>query len=168
MDFPADWDFFPMADFSTAGPRNPGTLGVELLAQARPNGRVLDHFRVTLGGSRILDVTARMSALLLVPAACPWRFRYQRWPADLEIRRNMTSSGWLSVPTLIAARDASVEDEEGVAVPVENVLAMIEEANTAASIRFAVVVGEDHRMQLMLQSLPGSAEALAGKPALRG
>jgi hypothetical protein len=168
MDFPANWDFFPMADFCTAGPRNPGTLGVELLAQARPNGRVLDHFRVTLGGSRIIDVTAPMSALLLTPAASPWRFRYQRWPADIEIRRNMTSSGWLSVPTLLAARDATVEDEEGVAVPVETVLTMIEEANTVASIRFAVVIGEDQRMQLMLQSLPGTAEALAGKPALRG
>jgi hypothetical protein len=43
-----------MEEFASAAPRNPGELGVEVLAQIRPNGRILDHFRVTLGGSKFL------------------------------------------------------------------------------------------------------------------
>ena len=168
MDFPARWDFFPAAEFQLAGPRNPGILGMELLAQARPNGRALDHYRVTLGGSRIIDVTVPLSALLLVPSASPWQFRYQKWARDIDIRRNMTTSVWYSVSTLLAAREASVIDGEGTLVPVETVLQALEDANTSASIRFSVNIGEDFNMQLGLQCLPGSAETLMGKPALRG
>ena len=168
MDFPTDWDIFPIIEFNVAGPRNPGHLGMELLAMARPNGRVLDHFRVTLGGNRILDMTVPMSALLLTPAASSWKLRYQKWPADIDIRRNMTSSKWLSVPTLLAARDAGVVDEDDTPIPVETVLQALEDGAKSASIRFAVAVGEDQRMQLVLQCLPGSAEVLMGKPALRG
>ena len=38
----------------------------------------------------------------------------------------------------------------------------------SATVQFAVVVGEDSRMQLQLQSLPGSANTLSEKPLLRG
>ena len=71
MDFPATWDIFPVADFTSASTRNEGELGMELLAQARPNGRVLDHHRVSLGGSRILDAQFFMSKLGLTPLATP-------------------------------------------------------------------------------------------------
>ena len=80
----------------------------------------------------------------------------------------MVTSGWMSVSTLLAAREMSVVDEEGVTVATETVLGYLEKEKKAAAIRFLVVIGEDTRMQLMLQGLPASAEVLMWKPALRG
>ena len=53
MEFPPeDWFTFPATDFELAAPRITGDYTVEILAQARPNGRVMDHWRITLGGDR--------------------------------------------------------------------------------------------------------------------
>ena len=65
MDFPPDWEVLPAEDFTTAVPRNAGSCGMELLAQIRPNSRILDHFRITLGGSKILDISVPLPSLLL-------------------------------------------------------------------------------------------------------
>ena len=157
-----------MADFTSANPHNVGELGVELLAQARPNGQVLDHFRVTVGGSRIIEAKFHLAKLHLTPVTSPWRMRFQRWPRDLEIRRNMTTTTWESVATLLASREAAIIDEEDQIVATETALEYLEKEGKMASIRFAVVIGEDTKMQLLLQGLPASAEALMGKPALRG
>jgi hypothetical protein len=58
MNFPPEEEVFGAEQFETAAPREAGELGLELMAQVRPNGRILDHFRVTLGGSKIIDVSA--------------------------------------------------------------------------------------------------------------
>jgi hypothetical protein len=166
MDYPPEWDFFPMEDFVSAGPRNPGDLGVEVLAQVRPNGRILDHFQVTLGGSKILDVNVGLANVLNVPAMGNWRLKFQLWPCDLEIRRNMTSTTWLDVGDLVATKDGHVQAESGEAVDPEAVAAQLKEINLA--YRFAVVVGEDERLQLQLQMMPASAATLMGKPVFRG
>jgi hypothetical protein len=166
MDYPPEWDFFPMEDFASAGPRNPGDLGVEVLAQVRPNGRILDHFRVTLGGSKILDVNVGLASVLNVPAMRSWRLKFQLWPRDLEIRRNMTSTAWLDVGELVASKDGYLETEAGEAVDPEAAAAQLKESSLA--YRFAVVVGEDERLQLQLQMMPASAATLMGKPAFRG
>ena len=55
MDFPPDWLIVAEEDFETATPRDPGFLGMEVLAQIRPNGRVMDHFRIVLGGSQSIN-----------------------------------------------------------------------------------------------------------------
>jgi hypothetical protein len=165
MDFPPDFSVFPAEEFATAAPRNPGELGVELLAQARPNGRVVDHYRVTLGGSKIIDVSTKM-AKLFQKSPPSWTLNYQVWARDIELRRNMTSSAWASVNTLISSRDAWVEQEDGVQVPVETVLAEI--GDKKAAWRFAVIIADNQALELMLQALPTSAEALMGKPAFRG
>jgi hypothetical protein len=78
----------------------------------------------------------------------------------------MTSSAWASVNTLISSRDAWVEQEDGVQVPVETVLAEI--GDKKAAWRFAVVIADNQALELMLQALPTSAKALMGKPAFRG
>ena len=64
MDFPPEWVVLPAEDFTTAAPRNPGICGMELLAQIRPNGRILDHFCVSLDGSKILEVNTPLSSLM--------------------------------------------------------------------------------------------------------
>ena len=49
MEFPLeDPTVLEMADFETAQPRDPGPLGMDLMAQMRPNGRVVDHYRVVI------------------------------------------------------------------------------------------------------------------------
>jgi hypothetical protein len=50
MEFPPEWNVVSAEQFATAQPRAAGILGMELLVQARPNGRMLDHFRMSLGG----------------------------------------------------------------------------------------------------------------------
>jgi len=168
MEFPGIWDVFPMDDYLTAGPRNAGQLGMELLAQVRPNGRVLDHYRITLGGSRILDVDVSLASLLLVPRASPWKLKFQTWPRDVAIRRNMSTSLWMDVVSTVAARSATVVDADGQPVPYEAALQVLEERGKQAAVRFAVVIGEDSRMQLQLHGLPASADTLSGKPTFRG
>jgi hypothetical protein len=48
MDFPPQWQLFEMEQFATAAPRAAGELGMELAMQVRPNGRMLDHYRVII------------------------------------------------------------------------------------------------------------------------
>jgi hypothetical protein len=67
-----------MEDFASAGPLNPRDLGVEVLAEVRPNGRILDHFRVTIGGSKILDVNVGLANVLNVPALWNWRLKFHQ------------------------------------------------------------------------------------------
>jgi hypothetical protein len=166
MNFPHTWDIFKAADFATAAPRAAGELGMEVAAQVRPNGRILDHFRVTLGGSKIVDVTAPMTKLMLVDGASPWKFRYQVWPRDIVVRRNMTTTAWINALDLLAEKKAWVEDGEGNAV--ENELVLETVGDGRAAIRFAVVIGEDKNMELNLHALPATAESLMGKPTFRG
>ncbi len=48
MEFPSDVNVFDAVDFETAVPRNTGRTTVELLAQARPTGRIADHYRLAM------------------------------------------------------------------------------------------------------------------------
>jgi hypothetical protein len=168
MEYPPEWEAFDMEEFSTACPRVSGNLGMELLMQARPNGRMLDHYRVTLGGAKILDVNFAMATVMALPAANAWRLRHQVWPKDVMLRRNMTTSAWVDISDLVASNDALVMDGTNEPVPSDQVMAAMKTAGAAASIRFAVVVGEDHHMRLQLQGLPATSTTLQAKPALRG
>ena len=49
MEFPSDVNVFGAVDFETAVPCNTGRTTVELLAQARPTGRIADHYRLAMG-----------------------------------------------------------------------------------------------------------------------
>jgi hypothetical protein len=166
MNFPHTWDVLVAVDFNTALPRAAGQLGAEVIAQVRPNGRILDHYRVTLGGSKIIDVKASMAAMALAPAASSWVFRHQVWPKDVVIRRNMTTGPWINANKLIEEKNAWVETMDGVAVPEQEILEVL--PGRSAAVRFAVAIGEDQNLELVLQTLPAAAEVLMGKPAFRG
>ncbi len=118
MEFPpSEWFVFPSVDFDTSAARNPGELGVELMLQVRPNGRAVDHWRLALGGSRIIEVEFALSSV--VPASAglpPWKLTWQTWPHEVLIRRNMTSSGWLDLLELLEAHEILVADETGAPV----------------------------------------------------
>jgi hypothetical protein len=168
MDYPPKWQVFNMEQFATAQPRSPGDLGAEVAVQARPNGRMLDHFRVTLGGNRIIDVNFAMAKVLALPVAATWRFKMQTWAKDVEIRRNMTTSEWIDLEDLIASKAGCVYDENESLLAHSHVVARMKEEEEQAALRYGVVVGCDGRLVLMLQALPASADALNSKPTFRG
>jgi hypothetical protein len=173
MEFPApSWDFFPSEDFELAAPRFAGRLGAEIMAQARPNGRVMDHWRVALGGSEILLASTDLTKIIPAASSLPkWRLSYNMWPRDIVIRRNMACSEWTDVLSLIERNDVIIDDNMG--EPVLNTLVLGElkkiksKEPVSASFRWAVVIGCDHSMELQLQSLPASASFLAGRPVFK-
>jgi hypothetical protein len=111
-------------------------------------------------------VSTTMAKLTLVDGANPWKFRYQVWPRDIAIRRNMTTTAWINVTDLLMEKKAWVKDGEGNAVESELVLETVGDGR--AALRLAVVIGEDRNMELNLHLLPASAESLMGKPTFRG
>ena len=53
-----------MGEFEIATPRIEGDFTFELLAQLRPSGRILDNFRVSIGGNRALENDADLGQLI--------------------------------------------------------------------------------------------------------
>ncbi len=118
MEFPlSEWFIFLWVEFDTSAARSPGELGVELMLQVRPNRRAVDHWRLDLGGSKIVEVEFNLASV--IPAATalpPWRLEWQIWPHEILIRRNMTSSAWVDLLELIEANEIQARRATGEAV----------------------------------------------------
>ena len=81
MDFPpSEWDVFFTEDYSLVVPRDPGDLGAELAVQVRANGRIQDHYRISLGGSKVVEKIFPMSSLIKRAGAPAWMIKYRAWP----------------------------------------------------------------------------------------
>jgi hypothetical protein len=50
LEFPGRWDVFSMDEYTTAVTRRPGKAGTEIMVQARANGMLINHFKVTVNG----------------------------------------------------------------------------------------------------------------------
>jgi hypothetical protein len=159
----------PKQDFLIAHCSLAGARSVELLAQQRNNGRVLDAARMVLGGSEIIQVDVDLFEVVAAPALKGWRLRYQVWPRDINIRLNMATSAWRDLEAIIAGRDAEIVGADGAFIPQNEFLALLSESEgpCSAALRWQVISGDDGGIYLQLQSLPGSAPVLNGKPALR-
>jgi len=175
MDFSPDgWGFFPTEDFNSACPRDPGELGMEVMAQVRATGRILDHFRIALGGTNILEAKIPVKQIFACSAELPdWNLVYATWPRDVGIRRNMASSPWADVRDLLAANDARLVDDQGTDMEAKDLLATLDQAGgnkglVSSSFRWAVCAGEDNRLHLHLQCLPAAESAFSGKPIFKG
>jgi hypothetical protein len=175
MEFPPDWLVEPLDDFdlAVATLANSGdAIAIQLLAQLRPTGRVLDNFRLAINSSEILDVELNLHHLLPVEAVKGYRLNFQHWPRDIGIRRNLTTSGWLDVPDLVASNNATVHDADGAGIPSGEFRRLLDElpdnGPETCAIRWAVAVGEDGLLKLQVQSLPGDAASLNGKPLTKG
>jgi len=182
MDFPPNWVILPEEDFQLATPRDPGELGAELMAQVRSNGRVMDHFRVAVGGSRILQAAFHTKSIYTNNSIIGATLRYEIWPRDITIRRNMCTSDWMDLTNLVASNDilgykpaeAAGPSTDAAAEELcnEDILRFLnglsEKSHCGAAIRWAVGIGADQKLELILQGLPASAAALTGKPTLRG
>ena len=173
MEFPPDNYFiFPAEHFENAMPRINGDYTVEILAQVRPSGRVMDHWRAVLGGSKALEAEVNLSDVVPAAAGLPrWRLTYQQWPRDVIIRRNMTTSGWLDLLTLLTANKVGIMSETGEnvvnATVVEALSNLPDKATNSASCRWAICVGEASKLELQLRCIPCPANLLAGKPIFR-
>ena len=173
MEFPpATWDFFPGPEFETAGPRDPGELGVELMVQARANGKMLDHFRLTLGGTGLISSKFNLSSIMSLPEVPDWNIVVATWPRDIGIRRNMASSPWVDIRDLVNSNDARIKTPEGIAVDNKLFLdysdSIADKMVSSASIRWSVCVGDDFRPSLILMALPAPASTFSGKPLFKG
>jgi len=182
MEFPPDWTVLPAVDFDIAAPRDPGELGMDLMAQVRSNGRIMDHFRISMGGSRTIRSAFHTKAVYTNNSIIGATLKYEVWPRDIIFRRNMTSTEWLDLTNLVAANDilayrpgteaGGSEDVIEEELCNEAIMAFLngltEKTHCGASVRWAVGVGADNKLELVLQGLPASATVLAGKPPFRG
>ena len=161
-----------MEDFELAAPRDPGDIGVEAMAQARANGRILDHFRLVLGGAQLLEATAAVADIFPIAAMPGWTVVFSCWPRDVAIRRNMAFSAWQDVRDLVAANDVKLLNDEGANVDNKELLelldAVADKTLNSSSIRWWIGASEDGRMQLQLQAAPSPATGYISKPAWKG
>jgi hypothetical protein len=166
------WAVLPMADFDAAQARDPGALGGELMVQARNNGRLLDNFRFSIGGSGL--ITARFSTKDIFSSELlpDTKLFLQTRPNQIQLRKNLLSSEWLDVWELIRSRDLlaaeGADDEDDTDELLELYDALADKDSYAASLRWAVSVGADQKLELLLQSLPASANTLNNKVQLKG
>jgi hypothetical protein len=161
------WTVLPLESFELALPEEPGELGAVLLIHARPNGRLMDHFRFSVGGSRILDVVTTTRTLFSSEMLPDTRISFQIRPAEIGIRLNQITSEWIDVVDNIKSRDFlagdNPDDDDN-----DELVALLESiedtSEVNASIRWAIGVTSERTMELVLQALPASADTLNGKP----
>ncbi len=86
MNFPPEaWDVFHIEDFELPELRDPGRRGVEVMAQLRNNGRIMDHFRFTLGGSEMLEANFKLSQVMVNDNLPDWEVNQRLWPWDVKL-----------------------------------------------------------------------------------
>lgn len=168
-----DITILPDTEFEQAAARSPGELGAEVMAQVRDNGRIQDHFRVVVGGSAPLELEVGLGSLFTTKdeRINALRAQFLFWPRDITMRRNAVTSAWVDTYVTIAKKNAMLVDKEGAGVPTSDMAAIVDNiedvAEKSSSYRWAVVIGDDGRLQLHLQSLPASERFINGRPGLR-
>ena len=173
MEFPpSSWFIFDAAEFETARPRATSDCCAEVMAQVRPNGRVMDHWRIATGGTAILKTDIDMATIIPAVGQLPkCVITYEMWPADIGIRRNMTTSPWIDFMTLLATNEVTAKDETGQPVEchtiLENLQALPARVVNTASLRWAICISEENRLEVQLQWLPVSTATLSAKPIFR-
>ncbi len=171
---PQNWEVFPEDDFELAVPRDPGPLGAEMMAQVRGNGRIQDHVRLVLGGSDLMEKVLPVSTMINRVGIPAWRIKLSVWPRDVSIRRNMATSPWQDLRDLVTSGELEILADDDREVSNDSFFEVLDQGGsktkekTSASLRWAVAIGEDHRLRLELQSLPASTSTINSKPLLKG
>jgi hypothetical protein len=164
MEFPATWVVLEITDYDTAMPAVPGEFVVELLAQLRNTGRILDGFRFALDGTKALEAYVNLDKILPVNKLKGLQALMQCWPRDVKIRRNMLSSSRTSITDSITSNEVDILDEDGGGVTAGAVMRILErlpgDGPVNASTRWAITAGSDGFLKLQLQGLPLVATVL--------
>jgi hypothetical protein len=171
MEFPATWVVLNITDYDTAMPAVPGEFVVELLAQLRNTGRILDGFRFALDGSRALEAHVYLDQVLPVGELKGLQALIQCWPRDVKIRKNMLTSTWTSITDSLASNEMDITDEDGGGVTPGAVMRILERLPgnglVNASTRWAVTAGSDGFLKLQLQGLPLVASVLNNRSTFK-
>jgi hypothetical protein len=166
MDFPATWVVLQLEQFDTALTDIEGEITVELLAHLRSSGRALDHFRFSLNMSTLLEATVSLENIIPVPDFAGWNITHQIWARDIPLRRNMSTSAWVSITDTVAKNDCDVTAPDGAELT-RKVVGLPSSGPVNASMRWAVVIGEDHLLRLQWQALPLPASILNGRATFK-
>jgi hypothetical protein len=100
---------------------------MEICAQLRPSGRILDNFRDALGGTKILEYEADLWQLIPIPFFKGWRVKGQCWARDVPIRANIFSSGWIDLAATVGIRKMEVFNKDGAGIAPDEVLRILNE-----------------------------------------
>jgi hypothetical protein len=172
MEFPHSWEILRAELMETFSAPDTADVTVQLLAQIRPSGRILDSFQLVLGGTRIQDAEIDLGSLIPAATFNNYKLRFQFWPRDISIRRNMLSSSWLDAPAHICSNESTVFDETGTEIHPADFMTRLDECADfepeGAAFRWAVTVGEDSTLRLQLQGLPAAAVVLSGRHQFEG
>ena len=68
----------------------------------------MDHFRLAVGGTQLLENSFVTSELCANQAIPDMTIKWDVWPRDVKIRRNMSTSEWFDLTELIRSNDARV------------------------------------------------------------
>jgi hypothetical protein len=160
-----------MDDFATAAPLTRGEFSVELFAQLRNTGRILDNFRLGLDGATPLEVSVDLAAVIPAAAFAGWRLTQQFWARDVAIRKNMVTSAWVTITDAVASQDCDLTDADGAGVSASEFVRTIAQlpgnGPTNGSTRWAIVIGGDGLLKLQWQALPLPASTLNGKTTFK-
>jgi hypothetical protein len=100
---------------------------MELLAQLRPSGRILDHFRIALDGSAAIRQELDLGQLIPSSVFKGHKLAFQYWSQDIRIRRNMLTSAWMDILALVCANEAQVLYPLGAGVPAGSFMRMLDD-----------------------------------------
>ncbi len=171
MEFPPEWAVSSMDDFATTTPLSRGEFNIELFAQLRNTGRILDNFRLGLDGATPLEVSVDLASVIPVAAFTGWRLTQQFWPRDVVIRKNMVTSAWVSITDSVASQDCDLTDADGAGISAREFVRSITQlpgnGPTNGSTRWAIVIGGDGLLKLQWQALPLPASTLNGKTTFK-
>jgi hypothetical protein len=171
MDFPPEWVVLQMEEYNTATPDYQGDFTVELLAQLRSTGRILDNFRFALDGTLHLDATVDLASIIPVEVYQGWKLTQQFWPRDIPLRKNMVTSAWTSVTDTVASQDCDITDSDGAGISagefIRSIATLPGTGPTNRSTRWAVIISGDHHLKLQWQALPLPASVLNGKASFK-
>ncbi len=160
----------PAAGYSVDEASNSHPRTAELFATVRNNGRVLDDVKIVIGGTGMFEANFKIKKLITDDVIGSWSVNIQRWARDIVIRDGLLSSLWTDLSTIVSARDATINDNNGAGIPAAEFLRLLDEAedgDAQAALRWAVTLNERGRLAAQLQGLPASAAALNGKPSYK-
>ncbi len=148
-----------------------GEFVVELLAQLRNTGRILDGFKFALDCTKALEAYVDLDKILPAGELKGMQALFQSWPRDIKIRRNMMSSAWTSITDSITGNDVDILDEDGAGVTAGSVMQILErlpgDRPVNASTRWAIAAGPDGFLKLQLQCLPLVASVLNNRSTFK-
>ncbi len=88
MYFPSeDWVYNDLDEFDTTPTNMRGDYTLELYAQLRPTGRMLDHFRAVLSGTKLLEINVSLMDMIPNNRFRGSHYRTQKHPSEVFIGR---------------------------------------------------------------------------------